>query len=52
MLGAMIGTAVGSYTLTEKLAAGGMGTVWIAKHAVMDRPAVVKLLHADSSWSG
>ncbi|MDX2092570.1 MAG: protein kinase [Kofleriaceae bacterium] len=43
----MIGTVVGSYTLAEQLAAGGMGSVWLAKHAVMERPAVVKLLHPE-----
>ena len=45
--GFMIGTTVGGYRITGHLAQGGMGAVWEAKHAVMDRSAVVKLLHPE-----
>ena len=45
----MIGTTVGSYQITERLAEGGMGEVFIAKHAVMGRDAVVKLLKPELS---
>jgi len=43
----MIGTTVGGYEITEFLAEGGMGAVWVARHAVMGRGAVVKLLHPE-----
>jgi hypothetical protein len=35
---------LGSYRLVSKLAQGGMGEVWLAKHAALVRPAAVKLL--------
>jgi serine/threonine-protein kinase len=34
----------GSYELVERIAAGGMGEVWRAKHASLVRPAAVKLI--------
>ncbi|HTR49420.1 MAG TPA: serine/threonine-protein kinase [Kofleriaceae bacterium] len=40
----MIGTTIGGYQITDRLAEGGMGAVFVAKHAVMGRDAVVKLL--------
>lgn len=40
----MQGTAVGNYAVTELLAAGGMGEVYLARHSVMGREAVIKVL--------
>jgi serine/threonine-protein kinase len=38
------GISIGSYRLLDKLGAGGMGEVWRAKHALLARPAAVKLI--------
>ena len=40
------GTAAGSWRITSLIAAGGCGAVYAARHAVLDRPAAVKVLHA------
>jgi serine/threonine-protein kinase len=40
-------SAVGSYTLREKLGAGGMGEVWLAEHRLLKRPCAVKLVRAE-----
>ena len=41
-----IGTTLsGRYTLTERIAAGGMGEVWAATDTVLGRTVAVKLLH-------
>ena len=45
----MIGTTVGSYQITSVLSAGGMGTVYGAKHNLIGRMAAVKILHPEYS---
>jgi tRNA A-37 threonylcarbamoyl transferase component Bud32 len=40
--------ALGSYELVEQLGAGGMGTVWRARHRFLARDAAVKLVRPES----
>ena len=45
-------TLSGRYTLTERIAAGGMGEVWAAMDTVLGRAVAVKLLHPALSQEG
>ncbi len=45
----MLGTKVGNYSITGKLATGGMGEVYLARHDLMQRDAVVKVLRPEMS---
>lgn len=36
------------YTLERKIGEGGMGTVWLATHRLLSRPAAIKLIRKDT----
>jgi len=40
---------LGSYRLTEKIGAGGMGEVWCAEHRLLAREAAIKLIRSESA---
>jgi serine/threonine-protein kinase len=47
MVHAMIaGTQVGAYRVLQQIGEGGMGSVWLAEHAMLGRRAAIKVLHA------
>ncbi len=38
---------LGSYQLEARIATGGMGTVYLARHALLRRPTAIKIAHPD-----
>jgi eukaryotic-like serine/threonine-protein kinase len=47
-----LGSEVGMYQLESRIAQGGMGEVWRAKHQLLTRPAAVKLIKPHANDSG
>ncbi len=44
-----IGDVIGNYRIERHLAEGGMGVVYVGKHALLPRRAAIKVLHASLS---
>src|SRR5215470_14456236 len=40
----MLGRSIGNYGVVSKIGEGGMGVVYLARHATLGRPAAVKVL--------
>ena len=45
-------TEMGFYRLRERIGVGGMGEVWLAEHAKLVRPAVIKLIRPERLKEG
>jgi eukaryotic-like serine/threonine-protein kinase len=45
----VLGHVIGSYTIVERIGAGGMGVVYAAEHALLGRRAAIKVLLPDLS---
>jgi len=45
-------TQFGNYQLLERMAAGGMGEVWRARHRMLERDAAIKVIRRDVLASG
>jgi eukaryotic-like serine/threonine-protein kinase len=43
---------LGSYQLGERIGAGGMGEVWVARHRLLRRPAAIKLIRPEALGGG
>ncbi|MDQ3231549.1 MAG: serine/threonine protein kinase, partial [Pseudobdellovibrionaceae bacterium] len=46
---ARMGARMGQYRLLRKIAEGGIGEIYLAKHAFLKRPTAIKILKADNS---
>src|SRR5688572_29330763 len=42
--GSMLGQTIGNYRVVEKLSEGGMGAVYRVEHALIGKPAAIKVL--------
>src|ERR1044072_5174120 len=45
----MLGRSLGNYNVVSKIGEGGMGAVYLARHATLGRPAAIKVLHPSLS---
>src|SRR5262245_9770147 len=45
----MLGRTLGNYHVVSKIGEGGMGTVYLARHVTLGRPAAIKVLHPSLS---
>ncbi|HRC58562.1 MAG TPA: serine/threonine-protein kinase, partial [Kofleriaceae bacterium] len=45
----MIGTSAGNYRIVSEIGMGGMGAVYLAKHAMLEKTAAVKVLRPEMS---
>ncbi len=45
--GMKVGQVIGGYELRQRIASGGMGTIWKASHPTLERMVAVKLIRAD-----
>lgn len=43
------GTQIGGYRILQRIGEGGMGSVWLAEHAMLGRRAAIKVLHGEYS---
>ena len=41
------GTQIGEYVVERRVARGGMGAIYAARHPVLGRPAAIKVIHAE-----
>ncbi|HYX31520.1 MAG TPA: protein kinase [Oligoflexus sp.] len=46
---ARMGARMGQYSLLRKIAEGGIGEIYLAKHAFLKRPTAIKILKADNN---
>jgi serine/threonine-protein kinase len=43
------GSEIGAYRVIQRIGEGGMGSVWLAEHAMLGRRAAIKVLHTEFS---